>query len=272
MLRQALKDAWPAVRKFGWRFELLCELQPQDKDVGYTSEDGTLFVKVRDPATGSSDFYSYSFVLATLLHELTHLSVLGHGKAFYKRLKEAAGLCGAAPRIRSEVLAHVCGELLNAVCDNDARRAKALLAILPEAVACKRPDFSGQLPLDYAAHHGRVALTKLLLAARANADATSEAGGLPPLARAAAMGNSKTARVLLQAGASWDAVKALGSHARPASEEAPTGASEKFLGLLQDEVFRKKRPSSLPARSLSLPMLPARRARRGIVLCGSLAL
>ena len=32
----------------------------------------------------------------------------------------------------AKVHSHVCAELLNAVCENDARRAKALLAVLPE--------------------------------------------------------------------------------------------------------------------------------------------
>ena len=45
---------------------------------GY-NHDGTIFIKVRDPRTGQ--LYSYSFILATLLHELTHLSFEGHGKA-----------------------------------------------------------------------------------------------------------------------------------------------------------------------------------------------
>lgn len=199
VLRRALRDAWPAARRNGWRPVALCELEPGDRDVGYTAEDGTIFVKVRHPTQGHSHFYPYSFVLATLLHELTHLSHLGHGKAFYHRLVEAAAECGAEPAVRCEVRSHICAELLNAVCDNDARRARALLAALPEAVAC-RPGAGRPLPLEYAAHHGRVALTRLLLEARADADA-SGADGVPPLARAAARGNSKTAMLLLAAGA-----------------------------------------------------------------------
>ena len=35
--------------------------------------------------------------------------------------------------IPCQVHIHVCSELLNAVCENDARRARALLAVLPEA-------------------------------------------------------------------------------------------------------------------------------------------
>merc|ERR1712060_377764 len=107
---------------------------------------------------------------------------------------------------KREVRGHVCAELLNAVCDNDARRARALLSALPEAAMCTRPNpgFQKQLPLEYAAHHGRVALTRLLLEARADANATCCAGGMPPLARAAARGNTETARVLLGAGAMCD--------------------------------------------------------------------
>ncbi|CAK9035992.1 unnamed protein product, partial [Durusdinium trenchii] len=121
--------------------------------------------------------------------------------AFYRRLADAAGVCGAEPAIRREVHSHVCSELLNAVCENDARRAKALLAVLPEAARCRPLQPGGQLPLEYAAHHGRVALTKLLLQARADPNSCGEAG-VPPLARAASQGNLKTIRLLLDAGAS----------------------------------------------------------------------
>lgn len=248
LLRRALKDAWPAARRFGWRLAGLCELDPADSDVGYNGKDGTLFVKVRDPSqTKKRPFYSYSFILATLLHELTHLSVLGHGKAFYRRLAEATASCGVDSELRKEVRAHVCGELLNAVCDNDARRAKALLAVHPEAVAC-RLTCEQQLPLEYAAHHGRVAMTKLLLEARADADACG-GNGLPPLARAAAMGNSKTARLLLEAGAQrgrLEAVALVG--ACPCEEEDAV----KPLRKCSDRGLSKA--VSLP--SIRLPMLP----------------
>jgi len=201
LLRRAIRDAWKAARHFGWRVESICELAPHDGDVGYTTEDGTVFVKVRDPNRKGAELYPYSFVLATLLHELTHLSVLGHGKAFYCSLSKAASECGAEPAVRREVRAHICGELLNAVCDNDARRARALLSVLPEAVSCRPPGPGRQLPLEYAAHHGRVALTKLLLEAKADADGCCGADAVPPLARAAAQGNAKTMKVLLEAGA-----------------------------------------------------------------------
>mmetsp|Transcript_38982 Transcript_38982/g.72540 ORF Transcript_38982/g.72540 Transcript_38982/m.72540 type:complete len:292 (+) Transcript_38982:21-896(+) len=198
IFRRAVRDAGPASQLFGWRIEELCELEPSDEHVGYTGEDGTIFIKARDPRSGQ--LYSYSFILATLLHELTHLSFEGHGKAFYRRLVEAFSACGAEAPIRREVHMHVCSELLNAVCENDARRAKALLTVLPEAARC-RPH-GGQFPLEYAAHHGRVALTKLLLQARADPNVCSGEVGAPPLARAAAQGNAKTIRVLLEAGAS----------------------------------------------------------------------
>mmetsp|Transcript_88383 Transcript_88383/g.249008 ORF Transcript_88383/g.249008 Transcript_88383/m.249008 type:complete len:354 (+) Transcript_88383:147-1208(+) len=200
LLRRALRDAWPAARKFGWQFSEVRELAPEDNDVGYMGEDNILYVKLRDPS--SNCFYPYSFVLATLLHELSHLSYLGHGKAFYRRFAEALDLCGAEQATMAEVRSHACAELLNAVCENDARRARALLAVLPEAAnhRCYRPGATcSQLPLEYAAHHGRVALTKLLLEARADAGASSGEGSMPPILRAMACGNAKTARVLLEA-------------------------------------------------------------------------
>eukprot|EP00747_Dinoflagellata_sp_TGD_P167088 gnl/TRDRNA2_/TRDRNA2_190934_c0_seq1.p1 gnl/TRDRNA2_/TRDRNA2_190934_c0~~gnl/TRDRNA2_/TRDRNA2_190934_c0_seq1.p1 ORF type:complete len:358 (-),score=51.18 gnl/TRDRNA2_/TRDRNA2_190934_c0_seq1:49-1122(-) len=218
LIRRALWDAWPAVKRFGWRFASICELPPDDPDVGYSSADGTIFVKVRDPATaeqqgGSDGFCPYGLVLATLLHELSHISVLGHGKAFYRHLAAAIAASDGGPVLRREVRTHVCAELLNAVCDNDARRARALLAVFPEAALYKRQDTNCLGPLDYAAHHGRVALTRLLL----------EAGAMPqrqygrpmplhvPLARAAARGNAKTAALLLEARAD---VGALGKCSR----------------------------------------------------------
>lgn len=201
VLRRALRDAWPAARRFGWELLRLCELHVLDEHVGYTNEDRTIYVKVRDPVRGHGSFYPYSFILATLLHELTHLSFEGHGKAFYRRLAHAAAACGAEPAVRREVHSHVCSELLNAVCENDAPRAKALLAVLPEAARCRPLQPGGQLPLEYAAHHGRVNLTKLLIQARADPNSCGEAG-VPPLARAASQGNTKTLRVLLDAGAS----------------------------------------------------------------------
>merc|ERR1712232_1208718 len=92
---------------------------------------------------------------------------------------------------------------MGAVCDNDARRAKALLAVLPEAAMVQRPGHvCNQLPLEYAAHHGRVALTRVLLEARAQVDATREGlSKATPLQRAVERGNSKTALLLLEAGA-----------------------------------------------------------------------
>lgn len=203
LLRRALRDAWPAARRFGWRITAVCELDPENRDVGYMGEDGTLFVKVRDPGANATKrlFYAYSFVLATMLHELTHLSVLGHGKAFYTRLLEGLAHSGAEPTVRRESRAHICAELVNAVCDNDARRAKALLAVLPEAAQCRLPGPERHLPLEYAAYHGRVAITKLLLQARAEADVSPDGSSIPPLQRAEARGNRKTAQVLLNAGA-----------------------------------------------------------------------
>lgn len=213
-LRRALRDAEPAAQRFGWHLSTLCELPADDDDVGYTDKDGTIFVKVRDPASRGvrgSVLYTYSFVFATLLHELVHLTHLGHGKAFYRCLSAALGACSAESYVRREARTHVCAELLNAVCDNDARRAKALLAVMPEAVDCRRPGkANSQLPLEYAAHHGRVALTKLLLEARADPAlcGSSQSGkGLAPLARAAVNGNAKTAALLLAARANIAEVK-----------------------------------------------------------------
>jgi len=274
LLRRALRDAWPAVRRFGWQAGAVCELDPENRDVGYTSEDGTIFVKVRDPGKGNGRFYNYSFVLATLLHELTHLSVLGHGKAFYLQLVEAIGQCGAEPATRREVRMHVCAELLNAVCENDARRARAVLAVLPEAVACKMPGAGQQLPLEYAAHHGRVALTKLLIEARAEVDATCNSSGMPPLMRAAARGNKRTARVLLEAGAmsgqAADALALLEQGDRESSVSctasfAGAGCSSSSccrgatVGGGQSEqpcAVKQSLPEGAPRRTSSLPALP----------------
>jgi len=214
LVRRALSDSEAAAHKFGWRLSSVCELPQDDEDVGYTAEDGTIYVKIRDPnapiaARGSkhSQLYAYGFVLATLLHELVHLSHLGHGKAFYRCLSAALSVCTAESHVRQEARAHVCAELLNAVCDNDARRARALLAVMPEAAVCRRPGVAvekSQLPLEYAAHHGRVAITKLMLEARADPATCSgpSAGGgtsVGPLDRAAANGNAKTAALLLAA-------------------------------------------------------------------------
>lgn len=200
LLRRALRDAWPSARRLGWRLSEVHELAPQEAEVGYTSEDGIIFIKLRDPSKGG--FYPYSFVLATLLHEMSHLSVLGHGKGFYRKLVETIDNCGADPALRREIRQHICAEMLNAVCDNDARRAKGILSAFPEAATCrcKRPGAkTAQLPLEYAAHHGRVALTKLLLEARADIAGSAADGGMPPLLRAAAQGNARTTAVLLEA-------------------------------------------------------------------------
>eukprot|EP00933_Yihiella_yeosuensis_P016969 TRINITY_DN14328_c0_g1_i1.p1 TRINITY_DN14328_c0_g1~~TRINITY_DN14328_c0_g1_i1.p1 ORF type:complete len:328 (-),score=66.69 TRINITY_DN14328_c0_g1_i1:274-1257(-) len=285
LLKRALRDAWPAARRFGWRLAGLCELEPKDNDVGYTGEDGTLYVKVRDPRQGGQP-YPYSFVLATLLHELTHLSYLGHGKGFYKRLSEATLQCGAEPSLRREVRAHICGELLNAVCDNDARRARALLAVMPEAARC-RPPGQLQLPLEYAAHHGRVALTKLLLEARADADATCGINGVPPLARAAAQGNNKTMRVLLEAGAQRGISTVPPTIAALAGASPSGGAGSVQVAEMLAETGQKdkmstgKKGGAAVRRTVSLPTLPSaqgqgagRKARPAVLLagCGSLCI
>eukprot|EP00403_Amphidinium_massartii_P034626 CAMPEP_0178443048 /NCGR_PEP_ID=MMETSP0689_2-20121128/38591_1 /TAXON_ID=160604 /ORGANISM="Amphidinium massartii, Strain CS-259" /LENGTH=347 /DNA_ID=CAMNT_0020066837 /DNA_START=36 /DNA_END=1076 /DNA_ORIENTATION=+ len=216
LIRRALKDAWPAARHYGWQVCAVRELEPAHQDVGYMEKDGTLFIKVRDPSVSRQQagidcreaakdsrghFYQYSFILATILHELTHLSFLGHGKAFYKCLQSAVRICGEQlpTALRQEVYRQIYAELLNAVCENDQRRAKALLGVMPEAAKCPRLGAGPQTALDYAAQYGRVALTSLLLEARAEVDTRQ---GMPPLARAAAQGNAKTARVLLAAGAS----------------------------------------------------------------------
>lgn len=267
IIRRSLRDAWPAARRFGWRVEKVCELDPSEDVVGYTGKDGTISVKVRDPGKGGY-LYPYSFVLATLLHELTHLSVLGHGKGFYRRLAEAASECGAEPAVRREVRSHVCGELLNAVCDNDAKRAKALLTVMPEAVRCRPPGPGRQGPLEYAAHHGRVALTKLLLQARADPDSACGADKVPPLARAAAQGNKKTMRVLLDAGASRGRA------------DLPTDLGGETSVLMHDgcdcKVAGKGQVPMASRRSVSLPALPSAKGqgsglskpRRRVVLGG----
>lgn len=266
MLRRALRHAWPAARRFGWQVGAVQELDPGDNDVGYTGEDGTLFVKVRDPTKGRSGFYTYSYVLATLLHELTHLSVLGHGKGFYRRFVEAVGESAAEPALKHQVHAHICAELLNAVCDNDARRARGLLAILPEAAQCRLQGVGNQLPLEYAAHHGRVALTKLLLEARADADASCRADGVPPLAIAAARGNCKTAKLLLDAGAmrgraaleSLDSpIFAVDTPTVRAHQErsSSAGAIRSLCDPASALRHRRRRKQGLP-RAESLPLLP----------------
>lgn len=257
LLRQALRDSWPAAKHFGWKVGSLCEMEPHDKEVGYSAEDGTLFVKVRDPARIAGRFYSYGFILATLLHELTHFSILGHGKAFYRRLVEAVSVCGADFSVRHEVRRHICGELLNAICDNDARRARALLTVLPEAVAC-RSRVGSQLPLEYAAHHGRVALTKLLLKAKADPDSASQTGGVPPLARAAARGNCKTAQLLLEAGAvrGRDALKSVGSLIL--TPTAPQEGTDDRPELVGPKSCRERPRGAKPRRSESLPALASR--------------
>lgn len=277
LLRRALRDAWPAARHFGWQVGSVCELDPENRDVGYTSEDGTIYVKVRDPGKGNSRFYNYSFVLATLLHEMTHLSVLGHGKAFYRQLVEAVAQCGAEPTLKREVRTHVSAELLNAVCENDARRAKAVLSVMPEAVACRMPGAKQQLPLEYAAHHGRVALTKLLIEARAEVDATCSNGGVPPLMRAAARGNKRTAKVLLAAGAmsgqAADAMALLeqgqhgsaalcaaysaGAGCGAACCDSAAGSAASSSGLSeQPSAAKHALPDGAPRRASSLPALP----------------
>jgi hypothetical protein len=231
LLRHALRDSEAAAQKFGWHLSSVCELPADDEDVGYTDEDGTIFIKIRDPSAVKgvrhTAFYAYSFLLATLLHELVHLSHLGHGKAFYRCLSAALSACTAETSVRREARTHVCAELLNAVCDNDARRARALLAVMPEAAVCRRPGAEkSQLPLEYAAHHGRVALTKLLLEARADPAVCSgpPAGGdgMAPLVRAAANGNAKTAALLLAARA--DVVEVPGPRGQSVLDKAIAAA------------------------------------------------
>jgi len=266
LLRRALRDSELAAQRFGWHVVSLCELPRGDDDVGYTEKDGTIFVKVRDPSVleggnRRTALYSYSFVLATLLHELVHLSHLGHGKAFYRCLSTALSVCGAESYVRREARAHVCAELLNAVCDNDARRARALLAVMPEAAVRRLPGNS-QLPLEYAAHHGRVALTKLLLEARADPEVCSGA----PLARAAANGNAKTAALLLAARA--NIVDMPQQHGQSVLDKATGfegkgGEWWKIAKVLSDDCSGPGRPDTEPAeRSRSAGVSHRRRRRR----------
>lgn len=264
LLRRALRDSELAAQRFGWHVVSLCELPRGDDDVGYTEKDGTIFIKVRDPSVlGGGNrrtaLYAYSFVLATLLHELVHLSHLGHGKAFYRCLSAALSACGAEAYVRRETRAHVCAELLNAVCDNDARRARALLAVMPEA-AVRRPPGNSQLPLEYAAHHGRVALTKLLLEARADPALCSGA----PLARAAANGNAKTAALLLSARA--NIVDVPEQHGQSVLDKARGFNGEggewwKIAKALSDDC-RPGRPDTEPAERGRAAGVSRRRRRR----------
>lgn len=249
LLRRALNDAFPSAQCFGWRIAKICELPPDDPDVGYTAKDGTIFMKLRNPAT-TGRFYPYGFLLATLLHELTHLSVLGHGKGFYRILSRAVDQCGAEPLVRKDARLQVCAELLNAVCDNDLPRAKALVTVLPEAATCVRPGPGKQLPLEYAAHHGRVAMTRLLLEARANADATIGNDSVAPLARAAEKGNAKTMALLLAARADVAAVEPSN---RSALDLAAVAAP-----LVEKIKSKQRRSESLPSLLPSLPQFRGR--------------
>jgi len=281
LLRRALRDAEPAAQKMGWRVTSLCELPRDDDDVGYTEKDGTIFVKVRDPAmTGGArrtlSLYSYSFVLATLLHELAHLSHLGHGKAFYRTLSAALSACGAEAYVRREARHHVCAELLNAVCDNDARRARALLAVMPEAANDRRIGaVNSQLPLEYAAHHGRVAITKLLLEARADpalCGGPTTGGGVAPLARAAANGNAKTAALLLAARA--NVVEVPEPHRQSvldkaiAASKGKGGEWWKIAKVLSDDCSGPGRPDTEPPERSGSAVSGVSRRRRRRRSCG----
>jgi len=267
LIRLALRDAWPAAVRFGWRAKAIVELDPESRDVGYSGKDGTIFLKVRDPAR-RGQFYGYSFLLATLLHELTHISHLGHGKPFYRQLLQAVAASGAQPAARREVHQHVGAELLNAVCDNDQRRAKALLAVIPEAVHCCRP--GGQTPLEYAAHHGRVALTRILLDARADIGAGEREAEATPLERAMARGNAKTARLLLEARASAEALdRQAGGHSGQALDVATREDRSGEVSLCMDcpsgtalSVSAQRRGEALrmARRAESLPLLTRRPA------------
>lgn len=233
LVLRALQDATPVARRNGWIVAAVQELPPCDEDVGYTGEDGTIYVKLRDP--NRECFYPYSFVLATFLHELSHLSHLGHGKAFYRCLADAIDVSAKEPNFRSEVRACVYAELLNAICDNDSRRAKALLSVMPEAARIKshRPgSVSSQLPLEYAAHHGRVNLTKILLKAKAEVDACCAGDSFPPLLRAAARGNAKTALLLLEATTSGPCAAALADKRVELDAAVAAARPEKAMALI----------------------------------------
>mmetsp|Transcript_350 Transcript_350/g.769 ORF Transcript_350/g.769 Transcript_350/m.769 type:complete len:333 (+) Transcript_350:96-1094(+) len=282
LLRRALRDCGVPCRRYGWQVETVCEMDPGEKEVGYSAKDGTLYVKVRDPSRTTGLFYSYSFILATLLHELIHMSILGHGKSFYRLFVDAATSLDIDSVTRGEVRKHIGGELLNAVCNNDARRARALLSVLPEAACCKAPGSCRQLPLEYAAHHGRVAMTKLLLEARADPDSTSFANGIPPLARAAAQGNAMTAILLLEAGAIrgrelFENVAESGKPLLAAAKTDPTSNRPVSLSKPRVPAARKSRTPIASRRSESLPTLNIRTSRgqaakQHSLLSGSLAL
>lgn len=265
LIRLALRDAWPAAVRFGWRAKAIVELDPESRDVGYSGKDGTIFLKVRDPAR-RGQFYGYSFLLATLLHELTHISHLGHGKPFYRQLLQAVAASGAQPAARREVHQHVGAELLNAVCDNDQRRAKALLAVIPEAVHCCRP--GGQTPLEYAAHHGRVALTRILIDARADIGAGEREAEATPLERAMARGNAKTARLLLEARASAEALDIGGCRSRQVLDVAAREDRSGEVPLCMDcpsgaagvSAQRRGEALRIGRRAESLPLLTRRPA------------
>merc|ERR1712224_419895 len=166
-----------------------------------------------------------------------HLTHEGHGTQFYKLLLMTVHECCVGQRLK-QILSHVHSEVLNAVCDDDRTRVRALLKAAPICANAKMPGCK-QTPLTYAASYGRVSLAKQLLAARAEANAT-DARGISPLMWAAEAGNLKVAAALLSARADPNVRDAQQRRALEHAASAPTQR-----GLRMVELLRSRSGSSL---------------------------
>jgi hypothetical protein len=88
LLKRLKKDTDPIVKKRNWVIRHIKEFYPKDNRLlGMNERCGsitTIFIRLRHPESDS--FMEYDSLLETMLHELTHMEVAPHNKAFFKLL------------------------------------------------------------------------------------------------------------------------------------------------------------------------------------------
>lgn len=119
VLARAVEQAASSVKRRGWQLREVLEMPLQGVSrcgfqlQGYNPDNGRLLVCMKGCRGVSAGSHAgpYKEILATLLHELVHFEILGHGPAFYKEYSALVNeVCGDDPEfaeLSAAVRAHV---------------------------------------------------------------------------------------------------------------------------------------------------------------------
>lgn len=100
LLLKACRHVEPVMKRRNWKVHIVKEFLPKSHNLQGLNENRgeTISIRVRQTGIGGeSDFHSYEYIVGTLLHELVHIEIGPHNKAFHKVLDEIQTECEQLP-------------------------------------------------------------------------------------------------------------------------------------------------------------------------------